>query len=167
MSKPSGALIHVSSQNNQSPAQTAVIDARGLIAASSTAALATLDRQSAGPYVSLVSIAATAGHVPVLLLSELAQHTQNLIANARASLLFSAVPGVQDPLTLARVTLIGSLERTADADARNAFLAQHPAAAQYADFGDFAFYRFNIENAHFIGGFGRIVALSRNDLLKG
>jgi len=92
-------------------------------------------------------------------------NTRNLTADPRASLLFSSDFGAADPLTLARVTLLGSVAPTADATARSNFLTRHPAAAAYADFGDFGFYRLKVERAHFIGGFGRIVELSGSDLL--
>lgn len=141
----------------------AAIDARALVAAGSTAALGSMEQKSATPYVSLVTVAMRPDGAPILLLSTLALHTRNLAANPRASLLFSADFGAADPLTNARVTLIGSLTATDDPAARAAYLARHPQAAQYADFGDFAFYAFDIERLHFVGGFGRIVDLSRAD----
>ena len=55
--------------------------------------------------------------------------------------------------------------RPTSTTARARFLARHPAAAGYADFPDFSFYAFDITSAHFIGGFGRIVDLPRDDLL--
>ncbi|MEQ1612583.1 MAG: pyridoxamine 5'-phosphate oxidase family protein [Hyphomicrobiaceae bacterium] len=141
----------------------AATEAQALVIAGGTGALGTLDRQSGTPYVSLVTVACTPDGAPVLLLSGLAMHTRNLIADSRASLLYSAGRGADDPLTLARVTLLGTLERTSDAAARAAYLLRHPQASDYADFGDFAFYLLKIERAHFIGGFGRIVELSRSD----
>jgi heme iron utilization protein len=56
------------------------------------------------------------------------------------------------------------MARTADPAVRQRYLARLPSAAQYADFGDFAFWRLEIESGHFIGGFGRIQALMRADL---
>lgn len=159
-SKRSGDLIHVvSSQKSIAAAET-----RTLIEQVRSASLATTDRQTAAPYVSLVSIAASLARVPILLLSDLAQHTQNLVASDRSSLLLAANSGGADPLSLGRVTLTGRVLPAPDAELRAAYLAQHPASAQYADFGDFRFYQFHIENAHFIGGFGRIVSLSRDEL---
>ena len=143
----------------------AATDAAALVAAGATAVLGTLDRQSGTPYASLVTVATGPDRAPLMLLSGLAMHTRNLIADPRASLLFSADFGAADPLTLPRVTLLGSLAPTANAAARSVFLARHPAAAAYADFGDFEFYRLKVERAHFIGGFGRIVELSASELL--
>lgn len=139
--------------------------ARRLIEKGSTAALATLDRATGAPYVSLVTVATMADRTPVMLLSGLALHTRNLLADARASLLFAESFAADDPLALERVTVFGTVQSTSEAAARDAYLARHPAAAAYADFGDFAMYALNVERAHFIGGFGRIVELSRNDLV--
>ena len=48
---------------------------------------------------------------------------------------------------------------------RRRFLARQAQAAFYADFSDFSFWRLQVEGAHFIGGFGRIVDLEPGDLL--
>ena len=62
----------------------------------------------------------------------------------------------------ARITLIGAARPTDEPDrARAASSRAIPAAAGYADFPDFAFYALDVESAHFIGGFGRIVDLPR------
>jgi heme iron utilization protein len=158
------------------PDAGAAADARTLVRQALKAALATLDRGApvrgadhppgnpsgatpGHPYVSLVTVAAMPDGRPVLLLSGLALHTQNLQADARASLLFDAASLAGDPLAGGRVTLIGRMVAAAPA-ARERFLNRHPAARQYADFGDFAFYELAVERAHFIGGFGRIVRLT-------
>jgi putative heme iron utilization protein len=70
-----------------------------------------------------------------------------------------------DPLTAARVSINGRIAPTDDPAARRRFLARHPTAAGYADFKDFAFWRIEIEGAHLVAGFGRIVDLARGDLL--
>lgn len=126
--------------------------------------LATLDRASGAPYVSMVNFAADLDCCPLLLLSDLARHTANLAADDRASLLLDQTDPQGDPATGARLTLMGRLARTADPAVRQRYLARLPSAAQYADFGDFAFWRLKIESGHFIGGFGRIQPLKRNEL---
>ena len=141
-------------------------EARALVASGSSAALGTIDRQTGSPYVSLVNVATSVDNAPVLLLSALARHTQNIESDSRASLLFTADAGAAEPLTLGRLTLLGQLTHTRNLEAKASFLERHPTASQYAGFTDFAFYRFEIAGAHFIGGFGRIVKLSRTDLLK-
>lgn len=131
------------------------ITARRLMRACATATLATVNN-SGWPYGSLVLVAADHDASPILLISTLAEHTKNLLAESRASLLFDGTAGLAEPLTGARVTVLGRAERTADPQARARFLARHPGAAMYADFGDFAFYRLAVERGHLVAGFGRI-----------
>jgi putative heme iron utilization protein len=112
-----------------------------------------------------VTIATEPDGTPILLLSRLALHTQNLAADARASLLIDGTSGAGDPLAGGRVTLTGRAEPTPSTTARRRFLARHRDACTYADFPDFQFYCLSIERIHFVGGFGRIVDLGRDDLL--
>jgi putative heme iron utilization protein len=122
-------------------------------------ALATL-MEGDGPYVSLVTVAFDHDMAPILLLSGLADHTRNLSADRRVSLLFDGTEGHANPQTGPRLTLTGvaDLSRGDERDRLAArFLARHPAAALYAGFGDFGFWRVRAERAHFVGGFGRAV----------
>jgi hypothetical protein len=94
---------------------------------------------------------------PLLLISTLAMHTRNLEAEPRASLLVTQAGGGEDPLALARVTLMGRGARVAGADraaARDAYLARHPNAAHWVDLDDFAFWRLDLDDVYFVGGFG-------------
>jgi len=134
------------------------------------AALATRHHDTGHAYVSLVTVATTPANEPLLLLSDLAVHTRNLKADPHASLLYDATSLDGDPLAGGRVTVMGHVDRLGrDSDKHNEaghrFLARHPSAAQYAVFGDFAFYRLTPTSAHFIGGFGRIVDIPGSDLL--
>ena len=153
------------------PSADAGSDARSLVRQALKGALATLDRGSANqpgghPYASLVTVATDSEGQPIFLLSGLALHTQNLKADPRASLLVDATSLAGDPLAGGRVTVMGRLEQARSPAARMRFLNRHPAAAQYAEFGDFAFYQLNVERAHFIGGFGRIVSLSADQMVR-
>ena len=147
------------------PAGSPAIEARRLVRRALKTALGTLARDSGDPYVSLVTVATAMNGAPLLLISELALHTQNISANPRASLLIDGTDGSGDPLAGGRVTLIGQLKRSDSPGNRRRFLARQPAAEMYASFPDFAFYQLDIERAHFIGGFGRIVDLEPADLL--
>lgn len=129
------------------------------------AALASLAAGSGTPYASLITVATDAAGAPIFLISALAKHTQNLAADPRASILFDGTGAAGDPLQGARVTLFGAAERTDDAAVRRRFLARHPEAAFYAGFPDFSFWRLKVEGGHYIGGFGRIVDLSSDELL--
>jgi putative heme iron utilization protein len=120
------------------------------------ASLATL-LEGGAPYASLVTVAFDHDLAPILLLSALADHTRNLAADSRVSLLLDGTDGHPNPQTGPRVTLTGHAERCEDERLRARFLASHPAAALYAGFGDFAIWRVVPEHAHFVGGFGRAV----------
>jgi len=121
------------------------------------AALGTLLRETGGaPYVSLVNVATDHDGAPLLLLSELADHSRNLAADDRASLLFDGTGEREDPLAGERATLQGRLRRSDEPRHRSRYLARHAAATSYVDFKDFHFYRMAVERAHLVAGFGRI-----------
>jgi putative heme iron utilization protein len=134
---------------------------RTLVARARSATLCTIAREPAGyPYGSLVAFAADSSGSPLLLLSTMAEHRQNLDARAEASVLVAEphAPS-EDPLALGRLTLLGRCAPVgpeAVADVRRAFLALHPRAAGYVDYTDFAFYRLAVEAIRYIGGFGRM-----------
>lgn len=135
----------------------------GLVRGALKAALGTLD--DGHPYASLVLVATDHAGCPLLLISGLARHTRNLLADARASLLFDGTGQDADPLSGPRVTLRGRAVRTEDPVARRRFLARHPSSVSYASFADFGLWRMEVQDAHFIGGFGRIIDIPRADLL--
>jgi putative heme iron utilization protein len=138
--------------------------AKKLLREARAGALATLMAGSGDPYCSLVNIATAPDGAPLLLLSRLALHTKNILADARASLMLDERKE-GDPLQGARVMLMGTLTATADPRARAAYLRRQPEAESFADFADFAFYRMQVAAAHLVAGFGRIVDVSARDLL--
>lgn len=140
-------------------------DARTLIRRAFKGSLASLDTPSGAPYASLITLATDPAGAPIFLISTLARHTRNLVSDPRASILIDGTDAVADPLQGARLTLQGKAEKVNDEAVRRRFLARHPEAEFYADFSDFSFWRLNLESAHYIGGFGRIVDLAADDLL--
>ena len=120
------------------------------------ATLASLESDGA-PYASLVTVALDHDLAPILLLSGISEHTKNVTADRRVSLLFDGTDGHPNPQTGPRVTLSGKAEPSSDERLKARFLALHPAAALYAGFGDFGIWRVTPERAHFVGGFGRAV----------
>lgn len=133
-------------------------EARRLIRSASYASLATLDRQSGRPFATLIQIAALPDARPCFLISGLAQHTKNLEADPRASILIDSRSEAK-PMTASRVTLSGVAHRLSgelETIGRRRFLAVHTDAQAYADFADFAFWQLAIEEAHIVAGFGRI-----------
>jgi heme iron utilization protein len=136
---------------------------RQLLRRRPTASLATL--MHGAPYASLVLVAVDHDATPLLLISQLAEHTKNLANDPRVALLFEATEGLDEPLTGPRVTVIGRAEVTTEPRHRERFQARHPGAAMYAGFKDFAFYRIMVERAHLVAGFGRIHWIDAKDLL--
>ena len=119
------------------------------------------------PYVSLVAVACDGDASPLLLLSDLAQHSKNLHAEPRVSLLFEDTAGLADPLAGPRLTLLGRAALADDARLAARFQARHPASAAYAGFADFHLYRVTIERGHLVAGFGRINWIEGNELTFG
>src|SRR5689334_20600458 len=138
--------------------------ARSLLRRRRQGALATLMPDNGGPYCSLVNVASHADGSPILLISGLAVHTKNILADARVSLMLDE-RRAGDPLEGARVMLMGTAHVTDDPNARRRYLERQPEAKMFADFGDFGFYRIDLRGAHLVAGFGRIVDLSRADLV--
>jgi putative heme iron utilization protein len=147
------------------PPFDALKSARRVLRVAPSGALATV-AAGGGPFASLVTVATTAEGEPILLLSDLAEHTKNIKRDARVSLLLVAPSGEGgDPLAGARLTVSGTIVAETSGSHRRRFLARHPEAAGYAVFGDFGFYRIAVESAHLVAGFGRIVGLSATELL--
>jgi putative heme iron utilization protein len=137
-----------------------------LIGSARKGVLASLLRsEGGGPYASLVNVACEAGE-PILLLSQLAWHTQNILADDRACLLISEEAEGKDPLEGARVSLIGRLRSIERKQVEARYFLKHPKARSYARFGDFDFYKLNVETAHYVAGFGQIVTIERSQLFK-
>ena len=96
---------------------------------------------------------------PLILISRLAWHTQNLETDGRASVLIGELPAKGDALVGARITVLGRFEPVDDANLRRRYLARHPQASFYADFPDFSFWRLRPSGIHGVAGFGRIETL--------
>jgi putative heme iron utilization protein len=141
--------------------------ARTLLHDSRTAALATLDAAGA-PFVSLVGCACLEDGTPLLLVSQLSQHTMHMLVRPSVSLLFSNI-GKGDPLAHPRLSLSGRAEPIPQdnpqrAQARRLYLDSHPKAQLYIDFADFILVRIRPEQAALNGGFGRAYSLTPDDL---
>src|SRR5437868_8383221 len=117
------------------------------------------------PYASLVLIAADLDASPLLLLSDLAQHSRNIAFDPRISLLFDGTADYRDPLTGPRLTVIGQATAVRDPRRLARFTAHHPASTLYSGFADFRLYRVAVERGHLVAGFGRIHWIAGRDLL--
>jgi putative heme iron utilization protein len=145
------------------PAEAAAWAARKLLREARVGTLATAtDGQ---PYAALVTPAAAPDVSPLVLLSALSEHTRHLRAEPRCALLVAGNPTEGNPQTAPRVTLTGLAEPAGDPVLKARFLAVHPYAALYADFGDFALWRLRPKGAMFVGGFATAIRLREHDLL--
>jgi len=146
----------------QDPAFDPIAGSRLLLRRVRPATLATLTTTGA-PFASLTTLATDVDGAPILLLSQLSQHTRFLEQDSRCSLLLGQ-GGRGDPLAHPRLTLVARAARTADLRVRERFLRRNPKATLYADFPDFSFWRAEIEDAHLNGGFARAADLLLADL---
>ena len=145
-------------------AERAAAAARALLAAESVGLLSTISvRRPGTPYGSVTPYALSSAGAPLLLLSGLAAHTHNLRADARAGLRIGGGGVVAHEEAGARLSLMGRaapVPAADEADARARYLARWPRAADTFALGDFSLWRFVIEEARFIAGFGDIRWLS-------
>jgi hypothetical protein len=118
------------------------------------------------PFGSLVPFAQGARGAPTLLLSAVAQHTRNLRADPRASLLVLQ-PGADDPQQAPRASLRGRavpLEGAEAADGAARFLQRHPRSGAYFAL-DFSLWRLDIAEVRYVGGFAQAAWVSGSEVL--
>ena len=116
---------------------------------------------------------------PIILLSDLSEHTTNITNNHSSSLmlceerkLYDYFPkfnnksfDYEDPMSRPRVTLIGKFKKTKNVHHKRRFLKRHPASNFYANFRDMNFYKMEIKSAHLIGGFAQVKWFKSKELL--
>ena len=114
-------------------------------------------KQPGFPFGSVMPYGLDNGGRPLFLISTMAMHTQNLRANPRASLLITQTDAGGDPLGASRVTLVGEVTVLTGpdvAEARTLYLARYENSKYWVDFEDFSFYRMNVVDVYYVGGFG-------------
>lgn len=138
---------------------TAAEEARTLAAGNGTASLSTIAVDPAGyPFGSVAPYALDDEGAPILCISTMAEHTRNLTADPRASLLVAEAAPSDEAVAVGRLTLVGDARRLdgpAADEARERWLAAHPEGG-YAHFGDFHLWRIQPRAVRWIGGFGRM-----------
>jgi len=132
--------------------------ARTLLHRARVGTLSTLSRQRVGwPFGSVAPYGLDERGSPTFLVSTMAMHTQNLLADDRASLLVTEAGAVEDPLGAGRVSLMGNVVRTPESSitsVRERYLERYENASYWVDFKDFAFFQMNVVDVYFVGGFG-------------
>jgi hypothetical protein len=120
--------------------------------------LSTLSRKLQGfPFGSVMPYGLDENGHPVFLISTMAMHTQNLQADPRSSLLVTQPDASGDPLGASRVTLMGNalpIPKPEVAEARSLYLIRYPNSKHWVDFEDFSFYRMDVMDVYYVGGFG-------------
>jgi len=149
------------------PEPTFAERARTLVYLGRIASLSTLSRKQTGfPFGSLMPYGLDDHGRPIFLISTMAMHTQNLQADPRASLLVTQEDAGGEPLGASRVTLVGNVLPVPVADvaeARELYLARHANSKYWVDFEDFSFYRMNVVDVYYLGGFGVMGWVSASD----
>ena len=141
----------------QFPEPTHAERVRTLVSLSIIATLSTVSRKQPGyPFGSLMPYVIDESGQPIFLISNMAMHTQNLQADPRASL-FVSQAGEGDPLGTARATLVGDVLPVPEEEkgaARERYLSRYENSRSWVDFKDFAFYRMELLDLYYVGGFG-------------
>jgi putative heme iron utilization protein len=134
-------------------------------------AISTISRKQPGfPFGSVMPYGLDAHGQPTFLISTMAMHTQNLQADPRASLLVTQPDTAGDPLGSARVTLIGNGLPIAEAELatiRQSYLERYPNSKNWVDYEDFSFYRLNVIDVYYVGGFGVMGWVAAEDFRAG
>lgn len=145
------------------------LEARQFLRSTRTAILSTHSAKFEGyPFGSVAPFVLDHQCQPIILISNIAEHTKNIATNPKVSLLVYA--GAEDLQANARLTLLGNahiIDKNEDADLRARYLRYLPQASGYFDMHDFAFYRIQIETCRYIAGFGKMGWLSGSDLMTG
>src|ERR1035438_7773166 len=132
--------------------------ARTLMHLGRVGSLSTLSRKQPGfPFGSVMPYGLDEQGRPIFLISTMAMHTQNLKSDPRASLLVTQDEAGGDPLGAAWVTLVGNARPIPQADvaeARKLYLARYANSRHWVDFEDFSFYRMDVVDVYYVGGFG-------------
>jgi heme iron utilization protein len=120
--------------------------------------ISTISRKQAGfPFGSVMPYGLDDRGRPIFLISTMAMHTQNVQADARASLLVTQAEAGGDPLGASRVTLMGNVAPIPEpeiAEARKLYLERYANAKYWVDYEDFGFYRMDVVDVYYVGGFG-------------
>ncbi len=157
------APAHPAAPEGDAAHRDAIWEARLLLRAARAATLATSAQGQ--PFASLVTPATAPDLSVLLLLSSLSEHTRHLRAEPRCALLVTGQPAGPNPQTAPRLTVTGLAEPDPDPALKARFLAVHPYAQLYADFGDFAVWRIRPLAGLFVGGFARAVRLRGAEML--
>ena len=171
-SLPTGKHAGPGAASSQTAAEPTFAErARTLLYLGRIGALSTLSRKQQGfPFGSVMPYGLDENGRPVFLISTMAMHTQNLQADPRSSLLVTQPDASGDPLGASRVTLLGNalpIPEPEVAEARRLYLARYANSKNWVDFEDFSFYRMEVMDVYYVGGFGVMGWVSASEYYHG
>jgi heme iron utilization protein len=115
------------------------------------------------PYASSLPFCTDQRGRVVVLISHLAEHTQNVEQDVKAAFLVS--PLGRDLQEQARVSMIGDIAPVDDAAIAARYVRFFPEAVQYLQIGGFRFFRIEPRSLRYIAGFGSIHTISAESYL--
>lgn len=149
------------------PEPTFAERARTLVYLNRVGSLSTMSRKQPGfPFGSVMPYGLDNHGRPIFLISTMAMHTQNLQSDPHASLLVTQQDTEGEPLGASRVTLLGNVLPVPEPElpeARKLYLERHANSKYWVDFEDFSFYRMDVVDVYYVGGFGVMGWVSASD----
>lgn len=132
------------------------VEARRFVRAQQNGVLSTLSQRLEGyPFGSVTPFITDLAGCPVILISDIAEHSKNIQSDPRVSLIVQ--PFSADMQETARATIVGRAQRLPDKDGLGPrYLRRFPQAETYFAMHDFHFYRIEPVRVRWIGGFGKI-----------
>lgn len=144
-----------------------IFDAKTLVRQQHSGVLSTHSQSVAGyPFGSVVPYFMTPEGNLVTYISQIAQHTRNIKGNPKVSVtVFDTLQ--DDSQANGRVTILGDAELVDDVHITEQYLALFPRAIGYKKTHDFSFYQIRPERIRYIGGFGKIFWINKENWLTG
>ncbi|MFT7235348.1 MAG: putative heme iron utilization protein [Methylophagaceae bacterium] len=102
---------------------------------------------------------------PVILISTIAQHTKNILADNKVSLI-AYDPQTDDAQAAGRVTYIANAIKTDDEAMAERYYRFHPNSRNFHNTHNFNFYTLDFVRVRYIGGFGEIYWVEKAGFMK-
>lgn len=137
-------------------------NARRLLRQSELGVLSTHSKANVGfPFGSVTTFMSTAEGEPIFYISDLAQHTRNVLDNPKMCFtVFSGSEATEDDANAgARLSILGEAAEIGADEVQHVakrFYALYPKSEKYQNTHDFKFFKLKCHRVRFIGGFGDI-----------
>ena len=142
-----------------------IAEARNLYTSQDYGVLSTISVKLNGiPFGSVVPYCVDKEGQPVVLISQIAEHTHNINSDQKASITILIHDQV-DIQSKARITISGNMELVNDQETEDKYHRYFPNSIDYNTVHDFSFYKLKLQSIRYIGGFGNIHWIEANDFL--